>query len=91
MLLGIAFSLFAVDLFKYPYGLLMTFLYVFKRDILVLELHYLDIAETLAAAESGLLDILGVHAYFQVHEILTAVESPVSDTFDSRRNSYGLQ
>ena len=91
MLLGIALSFFAVDLFKYLYGLLVTFFNVFKWDILVLELHYLDIAEALAATEGVFLDIPGVHAYLEVHKILTAVESPVANALDSRRDSYGLQ
>lgn len=91
MLLGISFSLFAVDLFKYPYGLLVTLSDTVKRDILVLELDYLYIAKALTAAESVLLDVLCVHTDLQIHKVLTAVKRPVADTLYSSRYNDGLQ
>ena len=88
MLAGVAFSLFAVDLFKYPYGLLVALLDTVKGDILVLEFEDIDIAESFAAAECVLLFVLGVHAYGQVGEVLTAVERPVADALDCIGDNY---
>ena len=91
VLAGITLCFFTVYLLEYPYCLLMTLSYLIDRDSFVFKLDYIDIVKALAAAECVFLDILGIHAYFKIHKVLTAVKRPIADTLYGSRYNDGLQ
>lgn len=83
MFTGELFSLLAVDLFQYLYGLFMAFLYITGSYIIVIELSDVYIMEVFAACKGILSDILCLEAYPELGQVLAAIECPAAYSLDS--------
>ena len=83
--LGETLGSLSVDLFEDADYLSVTTLDIACAEscVVVLKFDNDDIIEVCTAVESILLNVLDIHTYAEVGEILTAVKCPVSDSFYS--------
>ena len=88
MLAGVSFRPLAVYLFEDFQCNSVTFFHLAVRQVIAVKLGYLHVENVLTAVKSVLTDVTGHKTEADIGKVLAAVESPVSDSFHSRRNSY---
>ena len=77
---GELFSFLSVDLFQHSDGLFVSLLYLVSSDVFIVKFSDMYVVKALTSAEGVLLDVLGLVAYTELHEVLAAVERPTANS-----------